>query len=312
MSHGSATLRDDAAAFRRLRYGLGLLGLLLPLILALSGRLVDGAVQPTISDVFHTTQRDLLVGGLTAIGVFLAVHRGWRRWPGRWVSPDLIVVLAGLAAMGVAFFPNESNAVATTSQKVLGLQVAPILHYGAALLLYLMMSMTCFLAYAPDAEGRERQIYVWSGRVIFASGIMVMVLSGIKNNTDGALAELIVAHNLVFWDESVGVWVFSACWLLKAWSEGRREAARNVTRRDGRGAPGLPWPARPTPPPGPRSNGSWFAQLMERLGARRAPLVLAPGPVGPAAQESAATRHRRVDHRERPRPRPDAPTRRRA
>ncbi|MBV7378136.1 hypothetical protein [Maritimibacter dapengensis] len=307
-------VREDAAAFRRLRYGLGLLGLVLPFLLAFSGRVVDGVVQPTISDVFHTTQRDLLVGGLTAIGVFLVVHRGWRRFPGRWLSPDLIVFLAGIAAMGVAFFPNESTEIATTSQKVLGLKVAPILHYGAALLLYLMMSMTCFLVYAPDAAGWERRFYVWAGRVIFFTGCMVMVLSGIKNNTDGVLAQFIISNNLVFWDESLGVWAFSASWLLKAWLEGRRVPARFWEKGDGRSHRPVPWPegfsGGPRPGAGTTVVGAVFTALRalgKRHVQRTAPLTSSAVP----AQITATKRHRRTAAQNRPR-RHVAPSRRRA
>lgn len=298
MVHAHDPMREDAAAFRRLRYGLGLLGLALPFILALSGRVVDGVVQPTISDVFHTTQRDLLVGGLSAIGVFLMVHRGWRRFPGRWVSPDLIVVLAGMAAMGVAFFPNESTVVATTSQKIFGLSRAPVLHYGSALMLYLMMSMTCFLVYAPEADAWERRVYVWSGRVIFASGVMVMVLSGIKNNTQGVLAEIIVAHNLVFWDESIGVWAFSACWLLKAWTDSNRAAPRQWSQADGRSDTLMTWLVGGHEPPHPGAGTSRTERFVKASLAALGRLSQAPNPrirqSATPAQITAQRRHRRV------------------
>lgn len=294
---------EDAAAFRRMRYGLGLLGFLLPFLLALSGRLVDGVVQPTISDVFHTTQRDLLVGGLSVIGVFLAVHRGWRRHPGRWVSPDLIVILAGIAAMGVAFFPNESTEVVTMSQKVLGLTFAPVLHYAAALLLYLMMSLTCFLIYAPDAEGVERRFYLLMGRVIFASGVMVMVLSGIKNNTDGTFARLIIAHNLVFWDESLGVWAFSVSWLVKAWRDEARRKARAWHRGDTRARPNGVWPTRPGNGPHPY-DGSGLPLADRPMNAVKG-LLAPPRPVRPTGlpvQIEARNRHRRVVDQSAPKP----------
>ncbi|WP_298494955.1 hypothetical protein [uncultured Maritimibacter sp.] len=208
--------QEGAAAFGRLRAFLGGLGILLPLVLALTGYVADGHLQPTISDYFHTTQRDLLVGGLCAIGVFLAVHRGWETPRGRLLPPDRIARLAGIAAIGVAFFPNESATVDTFSQRMLGLSLAPVFHYGAALLLYLMMSMSCFLVFAPASRGWERRVHLWMGRVIFAAGCMVMVLSAIKNNAPAPWAPFVEAHNLIFWDESIGVWAFCLSWLLRA------------------------------------------------------------------------------------------------
>ena len=233
---------------------------MLPLLLALTGLLADGHLQPTISDYFHTTQRDLLVGGLCAIGVFLAVHRGWEPPRGRLLPPDRIARLAGVAAIGVAFFPNESTTVDTFSQRMLGLTLAPVFHYGAALLLYLMMSMSCFLVFAPASTDRERQFHLWMGRVIFAAGCMVMVLSAIKNNAPAPWGPFVEAHNLIFWDESIGVWAFCLSWLLRAARERggpsaqplRQPATPAMTRRgSGRGldptpTTGLASPARLT------------------------------------------------------------------
>ncbi|MBV7409136.1 hypothetical protein [Maritimibacter sp. DP1N21-5] len=212
--------REGAAAFDRLRLFLGGLGIFLPLVLALAGRIADGHLQPTISDYFHTTQRDLLVGGLCAMGVFLAVHKRWEPPRGRLLPPDRIARLAGLAAIGVAFFPNESQQVDTLSQKMLGLTLAPVFHYGAALMLYLMMSMSCFLVFAPQSRREaDRRFHLWMGRIIFAAGCMVMVLSGIKNNAPAPFGPFVAENNLIFWDESVGVWAFCASWILSTLRE---------------------------------------------------------------------------------------------
>ncbi|MAM60691.1 MAG: hypothetical protein CMH11_04305 [Maritimibacter sp.] len=269
----------------------------------MAGLVADGRVQPTISDFFHTTQRDLLVGGLVAIGLFLAVHRGLRRYPGRWISPDLIAMVAGLAAIGVAFFPNESETISTFTQRALGLELSPAFHYVSAVLLYLMMSLTCFLIYAPDATGWERKFYLVMGAIVWTTGWNVMILSGIKNNGSGWLAEVIQAHNVVYWDESLGVWAFSASWLLKAVLEQKRAEALGHLRKVRLGAffglrlyPG----GR-----GPRPGSGRIARLrtevvsvLRRLGNAGSGLpdkAEAPvqGPVVPAP----LSRHRRVDDR---------------
>ena len=63
--------------FYRLRRILGYLGFLLPAVLIL-GDLPLGGVTPSISDFYHTLLRDIYVGILTAIGIFLLCYTGFR------------------------------------------------------------------------------------------------------------------------------------------------------------------------------------------------------------------------------------------
>lgn len=299
----SDVVQDDALAFFRLRIAFGVLGVLLPLLLALAGLVADGQVQPTISDIFHTTQRDFLVGGLVAIGVFLMVHRGWRRYPGRWVSPDLIAFVAGLAAVGVALFPNESDTVSTFTQRTLGLGVSPVFHYASACLLYLMMSLTCFLAYAPDAEGWERKFYIGAGAIVWTTGWNVMILSGIKNSGNGWLADFIQTQNIVYWDESLGVWAFSVSWLLKAVMEKRRHGRKLAQARAARlhGPDARPLPEPPAPAPDHGRTRSWLARVARKLRQLSAPSGPAPqtaqGSPLPMPHQITLHRHRRVEGR---------------
>lgn len=262
--------QDDARAFFRLRIAFGLLGILLPLLLALTGLIADGQVQPSISDFFHTTQRDLLVGGLCAIGMFLAVHRGWQSYPGRWISPDLIAVIAGVAAIGVAFFPNESDTISTFSQQTLGLKLSPAFHYASASMLYLMMSLTCFLVYAPDAQTWERRFYLVMGAIVWTTGWNVMILSGIKNSGDGWLAQFIETQNLVYWDESIGVWAFSISWILKAFRERARSQHSHSLRNNRISAEGaITSPAGKSPSPKPTGT-EFVGRLKNAIGTRTA------------------------------------------
>lgn len=294
-------VQDDARAFFRLRIAFGLLGVLLPLLLAAAGLIADGRVQPTISDFFHTTQRDLLVGGLVAIGTFLAVHRGIKRYRGRWISPDLIAIVAGLAAIGVAFFPNESDTVTTFTQHALGLDVSPAFHYLSAVLLYLMMSFTCFFVYAPDAGERwEKRFYLVSGAIIWCTGWGVMILSNIKNGGDGWLAQFIQNNNIVYWDESLGVWAFSISWILKAVLERRRETRQGHMRLHRLGAFfGLrARPGRPGPRPGSGTLDTWmtraFRSIRRLTVPRGTPPQTAQGQPLRTSVQTTMDRHRRV------------------
>lgn len=270
MTHPTAphSVRDaHAVAFHRVRIALGLLGFALPLALALAGLWVDGRVQPSISDFFHTSARDLFVGGLTAIAIFLVTHQGTGGGDhGKSRLGAIFAMLAGVSALGVALVPNEAEAVTTLSQELLGLKRAPALHYGSATLFYLMMSLTCLMIYARQTTGWEKRFHKAMGWTVWCTGWAVMLLTYFKRGGAGPeLQAFTEANNLIFWDESLGVWAFCLSWLVQAHMEFKRavKKASMGTRDHARLAP-TPQDWRGTAPsPGPGGRLiSGFAQTL--------------------------------------------------
>lgn len=67
-------------SYLTLRKAIGLLGLLLPLILAVGERLIfSRGLRESVSGYYYTGMRGVLVGGLCAIGAFLLAYRGYDR-----------------------------------------------------------------------------------------------------------------------------------------------------------------------------------------------------------------------------------------
>ncbi|MGH1367012.1 MAG: hypothetical protein ACRBCL_00240 [Maritimibacter sp.] len=274
MTHAAAPnlVRDDhALAFHRVRMALGVLGMALPLLLALSGRLVDGHVQPSISDFFHTSARDLFVGGLTAIAVFMITHKGLGAGAGHQQSRlgSLFAILAGVSALGVALIPNEAEVITTLSQEILGLGLAPALHYGAATMFYLMMSLTCLLVYARTTTGWEARFHRIMGWTVWCTGWAVMLLTFWKRSGAPGIQAFTIDNNLIFWDESLGVWAFCASWLVQAHCEFKRAHRRrkgSLSQHSSRPAIGVAQGA--TPPDDPRPKHPVFARILSRLDLR--------------------------------------------
>ncbi|WP_298260207.1 hypothetical protein [uncultured Litoreibacter sp.] len=125
--------RDEMVlSYSRGRNALGFLGMLLPLLLIFGGIMQLGKVEPSISDFYHTTFRDVFVGTLCAIGVFLVSYRGYPKSRNEWISDDRVATIAGLSAFGVAFFPNEvpgGQEVTSFAQAVFGIFPTAVLHY---------------------------------------------------------------------------------------------------------------------------------------------------------------------------------------
>lgn len=96
---------EQVYSYLALRKAVGWIGILLPFVLVV-GHLVifDGeSVLTNMSVYYHTGMRDVFVGALCAIALFLFFYRGYDRWDN--VAADL----AGLCALGVAFFPTVED-----------------------------------------------------------------------------------------------------------------------------------------------------------------------------------------------------------
>ncbi len=216
---------DLVLSFTRVRTALGLLGMCLPLVLILGGLLdlprVDsevGRIEPTISDFYHTTYRDIFVGTLCAIGVFLISYRGYRREEGEWIDDDWLATTAGISAFGVAFFPNEGGGVkvASMTQHLLGAEITPIIHYLSAFVFFSSLAAFCFVKFARTCSMGRRRVYIACGWTIIAALILTALAVVFKRFIGGVGREIVLDYNLIFWFEAMGIWAFGLSWLTKS------------------------------------------------------------------------------------------------
>lgn len=89
-------------SYLSLRKAVGWIGILLPFVLVLGHLLIfkGDRILDNMSVYYHTGMRDVFVGALCAIALFLFFYKGYDRWDN--YSADL----AGVFALGVAFFPT--------------------------------------------------------------------------------------------------------------------------------------------------------------------------------------------------------------
>ncbi|MFZ5961931.1 hypothetical protein ACOXXX_03185 [Thalassococcus sp. BH17M4-6] len=215
----SDTARDEMVlSYTRVRMALGILGLMLPLVLLIGGLLEEPGIEPTISDFFHTTYRDIYVGTLCAIGVFLISYRGYRREPGEIIDDDWLATAAGISAFGMAFLPTASRTgeITTMTQRYVGMEVTPVAHYLFALVFFSSLAGFCFVKFARTARLGRRRIYIFSGWVILLSLLATSVAAAFKNFIGGEGARIVLDYKLIFWFEAIGVWAFGLSWLTKS------------------------------------------------------------------------------------------------
>lgn len=191
-------------SYLTLRRTVGFLGLMLPLYLVIGDLLLFSAtgIQDSITAYYGTGMRDVLVGGLVAIGVLLFMYKGYE------AADNLAGNLACFFALAVAFFPLTSETAWVRLMHNLS---------GAALILTLAyFSLSLFTRtgevdapLTPEKRMRNR-LFVAAGVMMISSVVLIAFYNLFFQDTE--LASL----QPVFWLETMAFWAFGGSWLLKS------------------------------------------------------------------------------------------------
>lgn len=226
--------RDEyVLSFYRVRQALGLLGVTFPFLLIIGGLLSDARIHPSISDYYHTTLRDIFVGALFAIGIFLVSYKGHPRQPGERLSDNLAATLAGVGAFGLAIFPNRllGGEMPNFSQQAMGETVTQVLHFSSAILFLGAMAYFCLGKFARTNDRRRRFVYRWCGWAILVFGVLATLASVLRAVGSPPVQALILDSGVILWFEAMGIWAFGISWLVKGKADilllrrGRRTAS---------------------------------------------------------------------------------------
>jgi hypothetical protein len=229
--------QDLARSFVAVRQAIGYLGAFLPLSLVVLG-VARGSLAPSISDSYYTPGRDLFVGTLVGLGVFLLAYTGHRRKGDERISDAALATTAGLAILGVAFIPTTAPAdqPLPAMHGWIGAGLAATLHYACAALFFLCLARFCLVHFRRSTRIDSvravcHRIYARCGYVILGS-IALMAAASVFTATTGST--LVHDWALIFALETVGVLAFAVAWLVKG--EAMRGAIEKFAYRKG-GAP---------------------------------------------------------------------------
>ncbi|MGH3859237.1 DUF998 domain-containing protein [Actinokineospora sp.] len=200
--------RDLVHSYLYLRRAIGLIGLALPPVLILGKILLDGGgLQNSLSGYYYTGMRDVLVGAMWAVGVFLFCYRGYS------VVDDWVANIAGISAIGVAIFPTSPSGgpnVSAADDKLLG-----YVHVAAAAVFFLSLAYFClFLFTRQDGENpgehseARNKVYVACGVAIVVCIGLIPVIAYLFDNETKAL-------HPALWLESGAVLAFGVAWATK-------------------------------------------------------------------------------------------------
>ncbi len=227
-----ANPEEDGASYsyNALRTSIGLLGLLLPLLLALGTWFKP---MTSVSDYYYTNMRDLLVGVLFFLTLFLAFYRPYNKPEKNEGVVDTVISLVSAVAAGLlALFPTYNATLHHTSDELVpagivlnfvSSQLSGVLHNlgsGVLFTAFALMSIFVFTQTGLGADGKRHKptgmkvvrnvLYVIFGLGILACigyiGLRVILAHGDQHEIDTMV---------IFVPEATALVLFGLSWLVK-------------------------------------------------------------------------------------------------
>jgi hypothetical protein len=121
--------RPLVLSYMQIRRAVGAIGVLLPFVLFVGNKIIGYGVQPSMSGYYYTPMRNIFVGSLCALAIFLITYDGWDR------ADTVITDLAGIGTFGTALCPT-SPVHPTGHQAVVG-----IFHLTFACLTFFLLAV---------------------------------------------------------------------------------------------------------------------------------------------------------------------------
>jgi len=188
-------------SYLALRKAVGWIGISLPFVLMLGSFLIfrEKPVLKTISLYYHSGMRDVFVGSICSIALFLFFYKGYDKWD-NWSGN-----VAGFFAVGIALFPTSE----VGPQNWVG-----IVHFICAVIFFIILSgISTFLFTRGETNPTSQKltrnkIYLICGLVMIGSLITIMIYFVFFDfeNSESCF---------VYWAETVSLNAFGVSWLTK-------------------------------------------------------------------------------------------------
>ncbi|HET7175987.1 MAG TPA: DUF998 domain-containing protein [Gammaproteobacteria bacterium] len=204
-------LQPATIHYRELRRTIGLLGMFFPFIVALGGKAFFClSLKPSLSQYYYSDMRDVFVGLLFAIGVFLSAYRGYELRD-RYIGPA-----AGVFAVGIALFPMPFSDALPCPHPW-----ASYVHYAFATAFFIVLIYFSLFEFTRTSGAWTPQKRIRNGIYRACGWIMIVCLIGMILNFIIEAADFeplktwLAAINPIFWGEAISIFFFGVSWLVK-------------------------------------------------------------------------------------------------
>jgi quinol-cytochrome oxidoreductase complex cytochrome b subunit len=170
------------------------------------------SIQDSISHYYYTIAGNLFTGTLCAVALFLISYRGY---PGD--KDSIFTTLAGLFALGVAFFPTNDNSNGRCA--ILHLPDSDprrIIHYTCATLFFVLLACISFYFFTrskgtkTERKKLRNKIYRTCAILIIFFIVLIALCGFFEKDLPG-----ISRYNPIFWFEWCALLAFGTSWLIK-------------------------------------------------------------------------------------------------
>lgn len=187
-------------SYLTLRKAVGWIGILLPFIL-MTGNIIifrEAAIRGSISLYYHSGMRDVFVGGICAIALFMFFYRGYDKWD-RWASN-----LTGFFAVCVAFFPTTEYGPLDWTGKI---------HFFSASCFFILLAGISLFLFTKGRDLTKKKLA--RNKIYIACGVVMLVCLVAIAVYFHAVDMEYTGSCFVFWTETVALIAFGISWLTK-------------------------------------------------------------------------------------------------
>jgi len=184
--------------YRTLRKVLGIMALLFPVVLVLFGTSV---MKSSLSAYYWSTAKDIFVGFLIAMGIFLVSYNGYDK------ADKIITTIPGISMMLLAIFPMSMESF---TPNFLSSGVSNIIHYASAAITFIFLGIMSLTQFSRSDNFFRNRIYKICGYII-----LITIATMIPFIVSPYIMEVTDRFRLFFIQETVVLWAFGYSWLVK-------------------------------------------------------------------------------------------------
>lgn len=212
--------QDQLIPLLWVRRSIGFFGILLPPVLVLGTYLFSTCppLLDAVSDYYHSVMRDVFVGVICSIALFLFTYRGYDK------SDTRVSNLASIFALGIVFFPTDYT-TDTTCIYVSKFQ-AKELHNICAIGFFLAISYFSLVLFPKTGESKDgKSIQPTKQKekrnvVFITCGIIMLACIALIGLDEFVLERKItkalnLPFTIMFICEWIALWAFGTSWIVK-------------------------------------------------------------------------------------------------